>query len=238
MAQVVDDAGKIQASKGFLFSPHWSYQKLSGDWTDRFYDFNSIGISVLYKTKSNFQFGLDYDWFFGDKVRDSSIFFGITGPSGFIIDQNGDFSVIRMRVKGNYVTGNFGYLWAFEPSMPNSGLFFSVGAGVLQHKIDIFSSQVTIPQINDEYEAGYDRLAYGFASKQYVGYQYLVSHNKFHFRAGIEFNQGFIQGRRTWNYSTNSPGTEKRIDQSLAFKFGIIVPVYTKDAADEEFFID
>ncbi len=237
-AQVVNDQGQIQSAKGFLFSPHWSHQYLSGDLSDRFYNFNSIGLSALYKTKSNFQFGLEYDWYFGDKVKDSSIFFGITGPSGFIIDQNGDFSVIRMRVKGNYLTANFGYLLAIDKTTPNSGIFFSVGTGFMQHKIDIFSSEITIPQINDEYEAGYDRLAYGFASKQYIGYQYLVDHNRFHLKAGVEFNQGFTKGRRSWNYSTNSPGTENRFDQTIALKFGIIVPVYTKDAADEEFFID
>ncbi|MFY0644064.1 MAG: hypothetical protein JXR19_06330 [Bacteroidia bacterium] len=236
MAQEAAVEPSKNATKGFLFSPHWAYQKVGGDLKERFYDFNSIGLGVDYKTKKNFYFGVDYDWYYGDRVKDSTIFDGIRGPSGFIIDQNGDFSVIRLRIKGYYGTVNIGYMIPLFDNQPSSGIMLMLGGGVMQHKIDIYSSQITIPQINGEYEYGYDRMAYGFSMKQFVGYQYLVTHNKFHFRAGVEFNQGFTQGRRTWNFSTNEPGTEKRFDQTTVFKFGIIVPVYTKDREDEEFF--
>lgn len=228
----------MQNNQGFLFTPHWAYQKVGGDLSERFYDFTSIGIAVDYKTKKNIQFGLAYDWYYGNHVKDSTLFDGITGPSGQIIDQNGNFSVVRLSIRGNYVTANLSYVYPIIKHHENSGIMVSLGAGLMQHRIDIFSSQVTIPQINGEYEKGYDRLTYGFALKEFIGYQFLINSNKFHFRAGVEFNQGFTQGRRTWNYSTNSSGLDKRLDQTMAVKLGVIVPVFTKAKEDEEFFIN
>ena len=223
---------------GFLFTPTWSYQKAGGDLKERFYDFTSVGISIEYKTQSNFQFGFDYDWYYGNHVKDSTLFESITASSGQIIDQNGNYSVVRLSILGNYVSAKCSYVYPIVKSMENSGIIVSLGLGVMQHKINIFSSQVSIPQINGEYEKGYDRLTYGFATKQFIGYQYLVNSNKLHFRVGVEFNQGFTQGRRTWNYNTNSSGLDKRFDATTAFKIGLIVPVYTKHKDDEEFFIN
>lgn len=238
MAQQVMKRPDASNNQGFLFTPHWAYQNVGGDLTERFYDFTSLGLSVDYKTKKNLQFGLDYDWYYGNHVKDSTLFDGITGPSGQIIDQNGNFSVVRLSVRGNYVTANLSYVYQIIKHHENSGIMFSLGAGVMQHRIDIFSSQVTIPQINGEYEKGYDRLTYGFALKEFIGYQFLIESNKFHFRAGVEFNQGFTQGRRSWNFSSNTPGTDKRLDTTIAYKFGVIVPVFTKAKEDEEFFIN
>lgn len=228
----------MKTEQGFLFVPHVAYNTAGGDLQQRFENFASLGLGIDYKFKNNFIVGVDYDWFFGDNVKDSGVFSGIGGPTGNIIDENGDFAVIQLNMKGNYATANIGYLLNLPKNEPNSGILFSVGAGFMQHRIDIVSSQVTIPQINDEYEFGYDQMTYGFATKQYVGYQYLSEKNKFHFRLGVEYNQGFTQGRRTWDYNANKSGLAKRFDSTIAIKFGLVVPVYTKKTEDEEFFID
>jgi hypothetical protein len=229
---------EMKTNQGFFFSPHYAYHTPGGDLKDRFDPFAAIGLGVDRKFKNNFVLGVDYDWFFGNSVKQTGIFSEITGNSGQIIDQNGDFSIIRLNMKGHLATLNAGYLLNLPNDEPNSGILFSAGVGGMLHRIDILASQVTIPQINDDYEAGYDKLTYGLATKQYIGYQYLVNKNRYHFKAGVEFNQGFTQGRRTWDYNANKSGLDKRFDSSIALKFGIIVPVYTKDAQDEEFFID
>jgi len=229
---------EMKTQQGFLFVPHVAVNIAGGDLKNRFENFASLGLGVDYKFKNNIIVGVDYDWFFGDNVKDNGIFSNIGGPTGTIIDENGDFAVIQLNMKGNYATVNAGYLLNLPKNEPNSGILFSAGAGFMQHRIDIVSSQVTIPQLNDEYEYGYDQLTYGFATKQYIGYQYLTEKNKYHFRVGMEFNQGFTQGRRTWDFNANKSGLEKRFDSTLAFKLGIIVPVYTKNTEDEEFFID
>ena len=236
--QRVSDSSSLQAKPGFFFSPHYAYQIPGGDLSDRFGNFSSIGISANYHSKSGLFFGLEYDWFFGNDVLETDLFDSIMGESGQVIDQDGHFSVIQLNVRGNYVTGNVGYILNLVKKQPNTGVMLLAGVGWTQHKIDILSSQVSIPQINGEYEYGYDRLTYGLATKQFIGYQYVVDGNFFHFRAGVEFNQGFTKGRRTWNYTTNQPGTDDRFDSTVALKFALIVPVFTKAAEDEEFFID
>ena len=229
---------EMKTNQGFFFSPHYAYHIPGGDLKERFKEFSAIGLGVDRKFKNNLVLGLDYDWFFGNSVKDTRIFSQFTGTSGQIIDRNGDFSIIRLNMKGHLATANVGYLLNLPKNEPNSGILFSAGVGGMLHRIDILSSQITIPQVNDQYEAGYDKLTYGLATKQYIGYQYLVNKNRYHFKAGVEFNQGFTQGRRTWDFNANKSGLDKRFDTSIALKFGIIVPVYTKDAKDEEFFID
>ncbi|MDC0467551.1 hypothetical protein OAP07_00290 [Bacteroidia bacterium] len=227
---------EVKTSQAFLFTPHIAFHKVGGDMKERFNNFNSLGMNIDYKFKNNFVIGLDYDWFFGRSVKDNGIFSNINGKSGLVIDQNGDFSVINLLIKGNYATINLGYLINLPRVQSNSGILIQLGGGFMQHKIDIYSSQVTIPQLNGDYEKGYDQLAYGLATKQFVGYQYLVNHSRYHLRAGLEFNQGFTKGRRTWNFNTNESGLDQRFDATVALKLGIIVPIYTKKAEDEEFF--
>lgn len=228
----------MKTDQGFLFVPHVAFNVAGGDLYDRFENFASLGLGIDYKFKNNVVVGVDYDWFFGDNVKDRGVFSQIGGPTGNIIDENGDFAVIQLNMKGNYATVNVGYLLNLPKDEPHSGILFSAGAGFMQHRIDIVSSQVTIPQLNDDYEYGYDQMTYGFATKQYVGYQYLSEKNKFHFRLGVEYNQGFTKGRRTWDFNANKSGLVKRFDSTVALKFGIVVPVYTKKSEDEEFFID
>jgi hypothetical protein len=224
--------------QGFLFTPHIGHQIPKGDMYDRFLNFNSLGMSAYFKGNKNFVYGLDYDWYFGNSLNEGGTFSEITAEDQQIIDSDGHFSIVRLNIKGNYATANFGYLFNLPKDERNSGILVMVGAGFMQHKIDLVSSQLKVPQINGAYEKGYDKLTYGFATKQYVGYQYLVTKNRYHFRAGVEFNQGFTQGRRTWDFNANQSGLDQRFDATIAFKLGIVVPVYTKDAADEEFFID
>ncbi|MDC0579675.1 hypothetical protein OAP11_02825 [Bacteroidia bacterium] len=227
---------EVKTSQAFLFTPHISRHWVGGDLDKRFYDFNAIGMDIAYKFKSNLIMGVDYDWFYGQSVKDEGIFSQIDGNSGLIIDKNGDFSVINLNIKG--FTSNFymGYLINMPKIHSNSGLLVSMGAGFMQHKIDLFSSQITIPQLNGEYEKGYDKLTYGFATKQYIGYQHLVNHNRYHYRIGLVFNQGFTEGQRTWDFNANTSGKDKRFDTSVALQLGLIVPIYTKKAEDEEFF--
>ena len=236
LPHLVFSQAEVKTSQAFLFTPHIAFHNVGGDMKDRFNNFNSLGMNIDYKFKNNFTIGVDYDWFFGRAVKDNGIFSNISGESGLIIDQNGDFSVINLLIKGNYATVNLGYLINLPRVQSNSGILIQLGGGFMQHKIDIFSSQITIPQLNGDYEKGYDQLAYGFATKQFIGYQYLVNHNRYHFRAGIEFNQGYTEGRRTWNFNSNDSGLDKRFDTTTALKFGVIVPIYTKKAEDEEFF--
>ena len=226
------------ASQGFLFSPQVAYHLPTGHLASRFFNFNGIGVSSQYKFQNGIQIGLDYQWLFHDNIKEPGTFSEITAASQQIIDQDGHFAVLRLGMRGHLATANFGKLFTINQSNKNSGILLTIGGGFMQHRIDFLSSQNKIPQINGEYEKGYDKMTYGFASNQFVGYQYLKRSNRIHFKLGLEFVQGFTQGRRTWNFNENKSGLDKRFDGSVAIKGGIILPVYTKKTEDEEFFID
>lgn len=226
------------SKQGFFFSPSYAVQIPQADLKERFRTFSSIGLGTIYKTKRNLTFGIDYDWYFGNRIKESGTFSSITLDSGQIIDSDGNFSIVRLNIKGNYLTANVGYLINVPKDEPNSGILIQLGFGWMQHKIDVVSSQNKIPQLNGEYEKGYDKLTHGFAMKQFVGYQHLVNRNHFHFRIGLEFNEGFTQGRRTWDFNANKSGLDKRLDGTIAIKAGVVLPVFTKAKSDEEFFID
>ena len=97
--QLVLSQSEVKTSQAFLFTPHIAFHKVGGDMKDRFNKFNSIGMNMDYKFKNNLTIGVDYDWFFGRAVKDNGIFSNITGESGLIIDQNGDFSVINLLIR-------------------------------------------------------------------------------------------------------------------------------------------
>ena len=56
---------------------------------------------------------------------------------------------------------------------PNSGLVLKVGGGYMRHKVRVQTQKNVVPQLEDEYLEGYDRLSAGPAALGYVGYQHL-----------------------------------------------------------------
>jgi hypothetical protein len=234
----VQAQSEMRTEQAFLFSPNYSISIPGGDMADRFTRFSSLGMGIDFKFENNLVVGVDYDGFFGDGVIDNGIFSNISGPSGFILDKDGQFTTIDLNVRGFNSSLNMGYLWAPNKKESFTGVLMMVGAGFLSHRIEFIAENDAIPQINEEYEKGYDQLTSGLVTKQYIGYQYSTNRNRYRFRLGVEFNQGQTEGRRTWDFNQNSRNDTERLDLITAIKLAIIVPVYTKQAQDEEFFID
>ena len=237
-AQANSGANDPVPNQGFLFTVQFAYHTPLFDMRERFQPFNAAGAAVYYKTKSNFHFGVDYDWFYGQKVKYTHLFDDFENDQGQITDEDGNYSIYRLNIRGHYLTANMGYLYRLNKKEPNSGIIFIAGTGLLLHRISIQAPTFKVPQVNGEYAKGYDHLTYGIATKQFIGYQRAHIYHRFRFRCGIEFTQGFTQGRRTWDFASNSSGKDDRFDGTMSLRFGVILPVYTKDADDEEFFID
>ena len=91
---------EIKTNQGFLFTPQYAYHTPGSDLKDRFNAFSALGLGVDYKFKNNFSIGVNYEWLFGNNVKNTSPFSSITSTSGQVIDQNGDFSLIRLNMKG------------------------------------------------------------------------------------------------------------------------------------------
>lgn len=228
----------FEKKQGYLFDIQYNIQSPAGDLADRFGWNSAIGVGARYKFESGWIFGTQYNWMFGNRVKEVNMFDSILGPTDEIIDKDGLYSVVRLNQRGHVLTANGGKLFPLGKRNRNQGIYLEVGAGFMLHRIDIFASTLNVPQITGDYEKGYDRLTGGFALSQFIGYQYLDPKKRVNFQAGFNFQQAFTKSMRTVDYDTRVYNDTKRLDLVRGFRIGIIIPVYTKKLQEEEFFID
>lgn len=226
---------KFEPKQVLLFDLTVKRQAPGGDLKYRFGANSSFGLDVSFKTPSNWIFGCGGHFMFGKNVEETGILDSIKGSAGEIIDQNGQFAVVGMDERALYFGLTIGKLIPLNKINKNSGLLISVGGGYLQHRIRLFSSN-TVPQLADDYKKGYDRLTFGPAASQFIGYRFLDPKKRVNFTVGLEVIEGFTQNRRSLNFDTGVADKSKRLDILSGLKVSLTIPVYLKKSTDEEFF--
>lgn len=226
---------KSEARPILLFDIGVKRQFPGGDLSARFGKDASLGLDVNYKTASNWLFGLGGHFMFGNEVKERGVLDSLKGSTGEIFDENGQFAVVGLDERGMQLGFQLGKIFTLGGVNKNSGLYVSLGAGYLQHRIRIYSTK-TVPQLNDEYKKGYDRLSGGFASTQYLGYRFLDPRKRLNFSIGLEFTQGFTKNLRAYNFDTRTKDTQNRMDLLYSLKLSMTVPIYLKNKNEEEFF--
>ena len=206
-----------------------------GDLADRFGSFAGIGLDVGYKTRENWLFGISGNFFFGNNVKNIYNIYGSQlTAQGYFIGINGEYSTIEFLNRGFYTGAYFGKVLPILNHNPSSGLFFTVGAGYIQNKIFVRNPSETYPQFNNEYGKGYDRLHSGFATLQNIGYLHSGSKRTWNFAIAFEFMQGFTSNARGYNWDTNLPDTESKVDLYYGIKISWFLPIYNKN--EQKFF--
>jgi hypothetical protein len=208
----------LEFNYGFLFP--------GGDLANRFGGCSAIGPAMKYKTKKNFVIGAEGSFLFGGKVKEDEILKNITTQSGNIIGIEGLFEDFTFSERGFHIRGEIGKIISFKRPNTNSGIYVALGTGFLQHKIRFDVDKGLVPQLNDDYQKGYDRLTNGIAISQFIGYRYFTEYKFLNFFAGIEMTQAFTKNRRSWNFDTFSQETNLRKDFMFGFKAGLVVPIY------------
>lgn len=237
-AQQAQNGAVFEAKQGYLVDMTYGLHRPAGDMAKRFGANSSMGPGVNFKTKGNWMWGLSYQWLFGQNVWETNMLDSIAGPDGHILDQQGTIAVIRFFERGHTGYAQVGKVFPVSKLNQNSGILVQAGAGFMMHRVYIFSSTTTVPQLSDEMKKGYDRLAAGFSLKQFVGYQHLDPKKRLNILAGFEFQEGFTQPMRSFDYDLRKAEKGRRMDILIAPKIGLILPLYTKKRSDEEFFID
>jgi len=212
----------------FSISATYGYFIPRGDLKNRFGNNSTIGPTLLYKTKNNWLIGLDWNYIFGNDVREDSIFKNISSSSGSIIDGNGYPAVVSIFERGFLTSVKFGKSIALNKSNPNSGIVFLASVGLLQHKIRIENADGAAHQINGDYKKGYDRLTNGLSVSEYIGYMFYGKNNLLNFYSGFEFTQAWTQNRRSYNFDTQSKDVTKRLDLLIGAKIGWMIPIYNR----------
>jgi hypothetical protein len=153
--------------------------------------------------------------------------------AGDIIGNDRNPADIQLRERGYYFGLRVGKLIGLSENNKRSGLRINLGAGLLQHRIRIQPDPFrSVPQLEGDYEKGYDRLTNGLALHQFIGYQVVGRSNGIHLTGGFEFFEGFTQNRRNFNFDTQSGEAPNRLDILAGFRLSVSIPFFLGNAED------
>ena len=219
---------KDSAFRIMMVSVHFSGQIPQKDMAKRYGPNLSAGGSYTWKTKHNVLFGTEVSYFFGRNIKEDPLKSLRVGDGNQVTDNEGYPADLRLTERGWNVYANAGYLFSKLGHNPNSGLFFTVGAGWMQHKIKFYDANKKVAAVYGNLKKGYDRLSGGFALSQFIGYQYLSNNRLANFNFGVEFYEGFTKSLRGYNYDTGLADTKQRLDIMIGFRIAWTLPLYKR----------
>ncbi len=234
-------AAKLDLRNSVLFCANYARQVPVGILAKRFGGSNSVGFTTAYKFGRNFQVQAGINTFFSGKVKESGVFDSMKGSTGYLLDVNGTYAEVRMYERGYHWHVDFGKIIPLNKFERNSGILITGGLGFMQHKIKFIYQRTVLPQLDDGYYKGYDRLTNGLMARGFIGYQRIDPENMLNFMAGIEVLNGFTKNRRDFNYDTRMTDNTKRNDLLIGLKVGIMVSLAgrvagTKKGEEERIF--
>lgn len=222
-----DNSGKV-ILLNFGYGPQIPMADLAGR-----FDMNwSAEISIDFMTDNNWTYGLQAQYLFGNTVKED-VLAGLRTAEGDIIGNDRTPADIQLRERGGYVGLRLGRLFSMSEHNKRSGIRINLGAGILQHWIRIQEDPFrVVPQLDESYRKGYDRLTNGLALHQFIGYQIIGKENGMNFTGGFEFFEGFTQNRRNFNFDTQQQNTSKRFDVLSGFRLSFTLPFYIGNAEE------
>ncbi len=197
-----------------------------GDLGDRFGFHNDIGLQVSIKNRKNLLLGAGMQFYFGTKVKEDSILDPLRNASGFLIGTDGFQHSPNLFMRGWSLSVHAGQVTKIAAVNPNSGMVFIGGMGFLQHRINLNFEKEFLPQLNGDFEKGYDRLSNGFFLRQYIGYLYSGADRFINIRTGIEVTEALTASRRNVNADTGEIPSGNRMDIQVALKVAWVLPIY------------
>lgn len=209
---------------------HYGANIPGDDYKDRFGFTNHLGGIFGWKFETNWILAVDGNFMFGGAVNEEGILDNISDSQGTITNVSGTQAEVLLMQRGFNVNGNFGFIFPNSGHNPNSGVMFLLGGGYMQHKIRIETQEDEVPQIQDEYLQGYDRLTAGFNTSQFLGYNYMADRGIYNFYVGFYFIQGHTYNKRSlfWDRPDFEVPTERRLDTQYGLRFGWMVPAYKR----------
>jgi len=217
---------KLKTEAFAIISAHGNYFMPMGDFNTRFGVFTGIGPEVMYKLSSNWLIGGEYTFYFGNKVKNTEeILKNLKTSTGDITDANGIYGNLSITMQGHVIGGKFGKIIPLMGTNQNSGLLLLGGVGFMQYNIRYDNSEKSIPQLQGDYERGYDRLSNGLAFNQFVGYIHFSDKNVLNFYAGFEFQEAFTKSDRDYQFDLMAPDLKKNTDLMLGFRVAWMFPI-------------
>jgi hypothetical protein len=214
-----------------LVAIHLGAHLPGGDLAQRYGGDLNLGASFMFKTKKNWIFGVESNYFFGRNVK-IDVLSQMRSEDGRVIDNEGYPADLRVTERGFGIHPVVGKIFKWLSANPNSGLMVTAGAGYLQHKVKLYDAQHKIAAVRNDLAYGYDRLTAGFSTSQFIGYLFLGENRLTNFYFGLEFYQAFTRSVRKLNYDTGLPDTQRRLDLLFGVRAGWILPLYKRKPYD------
>ena len=223
---------QVDIKDSTIFTPiisfHFSFQIPGNDLAKRFGSNSNVGGSFMIKNKNNWLFGADYNFLFGNIIKEDTILKMISTKAGSIIGGDGIFASVNQFERGFYADLKLGKIFSFKKPNPNSGVLVTGSVGFLEHKVRTEVTDNTAPQLMGDYKKGYDRLTNGVGISEFIGYLYLGNNRLTSFYAGFEFIQSWTRSKRKWDFDRMGADNSKRFDTLYGIKVGWIIPLYKR----------
>ena len=221
----------------FYISPSYAAQVPLGDMKNDFGFSSMVGLSFNFKSHKNWTYGLEYNYLFGNNVKDEfAIYSGIITDQGFFLNLNGDFSDVKIQERGNSLMLNVGKVIPLFGINQNTGIQVKFGAGFLRHRIKAYVQFDDVPQLAGDYKKYYDRLSSGITLSQFIGYTHFGSSRLINFYGGLEIYEAFTIGRRDYQADLMAPYHDSRLDILVGAKIGWMIPFRRRKVSEYYFF--
>lgn len=216
---------------------HYGANWTGGDLAERYGFTNSIGSHSGYKTKKNWIYGVDGNFFFGDNIAIDGLLQNLQDSKGRIFNSSGTPATVLLFNRGFNVNASVSKVIPVLSPNPNSGIMIQLTAGYVWHKLRVESQEDEIPQLQGDYLKGYDRLTTGFNTTQFLGYNFMANRGIWNFYGGIYFQQGFTVNQRDifWDHPNEKVSKDLRIENMTGIRFGWLIPIYKRETKDYYF---
>lgn len=211
-----------------LFGVSGGMHKPGGDLAARFGNNGAVAANYILLHKSKWFVMLDHLMIFSRNVNENGMFVNIATADGNLINQNGEFSKVRLGQRGFSTSARIGRVFPIGKKNSRSGLFLSAGGGYFEHRIFIDDVGNLTPSLRGSYKKGYDRLSGGPAFCAGAGFL-LVSKNRL-INGFLAFDMiyGFTRSMRSWNFDTMSRDTRMREDILTGFRLGFLIRIHRR----------
>lgn len=209
-------------------SATYAFQLPSGDLAERFGANHNVGLSIIRKHASNYLYGIEGGFIFGNSVKEFGLLRGVINSQGQIVDMEGQMADILVFERGYSIFLVGGKIIPVAGPNRNSGIMLKLGGGYMRHKIRIQTQKNEVPQLEGDYLEGYDRLTAGPAALVYFGYQHFSNNRRINFNIGFEMQAGFTESLRAYNFDTRTSDIGRRFDGLSSIRVGWTIPIYKR----------
>ncbi len=219
-----------------LFSPHFHLHggigSSAGDLGDRFGQGGHVGVGIHVKFPSGFYTGLQADFGFGMKLREQGVLSNLLNPAGQLIDNEGQVALLSLSGRSGLVTLDAGRLFPLRRTNANSGVLINFGLGSVHHRVHFENTENPITQLDEPYLSGYDRLTWGVAFKQFIGYWHMSDNGLVNWFAGVQLWEAKTWPQRPVNFDSQMTDEAPRLDLYGGIQVGWVFHFYKRTAVE------